>query len=272
VLNYFLNSGTTFQGFILSFICLFFSLSTLHLLRKIWAIETRPKVLDIHGHIFGVIGIVYAVLAGAVTIGSWEKFNHADALAIKEASSVITIYNSAPRLGSVEAKEVQTFLKHYLEVAIYDEWPKMKKNISPDLSEENIIALTKHLTQIELKNKSQELFIPIVLQEVNYLRTIREQRLFIAESTLTGAILQLVFLGGFLTLLACIFLESETSKLNSTILLSILSILIGLVLAAIIGLDHPYKGNLSISSRPLESALSYMNSMDEPAMPTNKSQ
>jgi len=135
------------------------------------------------------------------------------------------------------------------------------------MNEANVTALTKRLTQIDPKTKSQELFIPIVIQEVNYLRMIREERLFLAESGLNGAILQLVFLGGFLTLLACIFLESESSKFNSAILLSILSILIGLVLSAIIGLDHPYQGDISISSRPLESALNYINSEGELVMP-----
>jgi len=142
-----------------------------------------------------------------------------------------------------------------------------EKNIPPEMNEANVTALTKRLTQIDPKTKSQELFIPIVIQEVNYLRMIREERLFLAESGLNGAILQLVFLGGFLTLLACIFLESESSKFNSAILLSILSILIGLVLSAIIGLDHPYQGDISISSRPLESALNYINSEGELVMP-----
>jgi hypothetical protein len=267
MLNYFLNANTGFQSIVLSLLCLSFSLATLYLLRKIWPIEDRQKILDVHGHMFGVIGIVYAVLVGAVAIGSWEKFNHADIVVIKEASSAINIYNSAPGLGNIEAKEVQTFIKHYLEDAIQNEWPKMKKNITPEMNEANVTALTKRLTQIEPKTKSQELFIPIVIQEVNYLRMIREERLFLAESGLNGAILQLVFLGGFLTLLACIFLESESSKFNSAILLSILSILIGLVLSAIIGLDHPYQGDISISSRPLESALNYINSEGELVMP-----
>ena len=135
----------------------------------------------------------------------------------------------------------------------------MQKNISSDINEENITALTKRLVQIDPKNKSQELYIPIVIQEVNSLRMIREERLFLAETTLNTAILKLVFLGGFLTLLACIFLETESSKSHNAILLSILSILIGLVLSAIIGLDHPFQGDLSISSRPLEAALSYIN-------------
>ena len=271
MLNYFLNANTGLQSIVLSLLCLSFSLTALYLLRKIWSIESRPKILDIHGHMFGVIGIIYAVLVGAIAIGSWEKFNHAEVLAIKEASSAINIYNSAPGLGNSEAKEVRTFIKHYLEEVIHNEWPKMKKNIPPEMNEDNITALTKRLTQIEPKNKSQELFIPIVIQQVNYLRMHREERIFLAETALTGAILQLVFLGGLLTLLACIFLESESSKLNSTIFLSILSILIGLVLAAIIGLDHPYQGDISISSRPLESALSYINSADQLEMLTGNS-
>jgi hypothetical protein len=271
MLNYFLNANTGLQSIVLSLLCLSFSLTALYLLRKIWPLESRQRILDIHGHVFGVIGIIFAVLLGAVAVGSWEKFNRAENLTIKEASSAINIYNSALGLGKSEAKEVRTFVKHYLEVAIHNEWPQMKKNISPEMNEENITALTKRFTQIEPKTKSQELFIPIVIQQVNYLRMIREERIFLAESALTGAIMQLVSLGGFLTLLACIFLESESSKINSIIFLSILSILIGLVLAAIIGLDHPYQGDISISSLPLESALSYINSADGLATPTNNS-
>lgn len=267
MLNFFFNAHTGFQSIIICILCLSFSLVTLYLLRKIWPIEERQKILDVHGHIFGVIGIIYAVLVGAVAIGSWEKFNQADVLAIKEASSAVNIYNAAPGLGNGVAKEIQTYIKTYLDDAIHNEWPKLQKNISPDINEANITAITKRLTQIEPKNKTQELFIPIVIQEVNNLRVIREERLYLAETGLNGAILKLVFLGGFLTLLACIFLESEATKFNSAILLSILSILIGLVLSAIMGLDHPYQGNISISPRPLESALSYVNGSGELAIP-----
>jgi len=259
MLNYFLTANTSLQSIALTLLCLSFSLATLYALRMIWPIESRPKILDIHGHMFGVIGIIYAVLVGAVAIGSWEKFNHGDVLVIREASIAMNIYNAAPGLGKGDVKEVQTFIKNYLENTIHNEWPKMQKNISSDINEENITALTKRLVQIDPKNKSQELYIPIVIQEVNSLRMIREERLFLAETTLNTAILKLVFLGGFLTLLACIFLETESSKSHNAILLSILSILIGLVLSAIIGLDHPFQGDLSISSRPLEAALSYIN-------------
>jgi len=260
MLNHFLNSNTNLQSIVLVIICLSFSLVSLYTLRRVWPIEGRQKILDVHGHIFGVIGIIYAVLVGAIAIGSWEKFNHADVLIIKEASSTINIYNSAPGLGSDEAKEVQILIKKYLENTIHNDWPKLQKNIAPDMNEANLTALTKRLIQIEPKNKSQELFIPIVIQEVNNLRMIREERLSLAETALNEAILKLVFLGSSLTLFACTLLENESSKFNSAILLSILSTLIGLVLSAIIGLDHPYQGDLSVLPRPLESALSYINS------------
>jgi hypothetical protein len=260
MLIYFLNSDTGLQSIILGLLCLSFSLITVYSLRRLWPIKGRPKILDIHGHMFGVIGIIYAVLIGAIAIGSWEKFNHADDLIIKEASSAINIYNLAPGLGDGVDKEVRSFIENYLENIIQNEWPKMQKSISPDIKEANVTALTNRLTQINPKNKTQELFVPIVIQEVNNLRMIREERLFLAESSLNTAIFKLVFLGSFLTLLACIFLETESSKLSSVILISILSILIGLVLSAIIGLDHPYQGNLSISLHPLESALTYITS------------
>lgn len=256
----FLNSNTTLQSAILCLFCLSFSLISLFALRKIWPLERRPQLSEIHGHIFGVIGIIYAVLIGAITIGSWEKFNHADDLIIKEASSAINIYNAAPGLGSGADKEVQAFVKNYLEGIIQNEWPQIQKGHSPEIKEVNVTALTKRIAQIEPKNKSQELFIPIVTHEVNSLRKIREERLFLAETSLNSAILKLVFIGAFLTLMACVFLDDKKSRLDNVILLSILSILIGLVLSAVVGLDHPYQGDLSISHRPLESALNYINS------------
>ncbi len=260
MLNHFLNADTTLQSIILIILCLSFALASLYLLRRIRPIESRQKILDVHGHIFGVVGIIYAVLVGAIAIGSWEKFTHAEMLITKEASNAISIYKLAPGLGNDQTKEVQTFMKNYLESAIHEEWPKMQKNIAPDMDEANLTALTKRLMQIEPKKKSQELLMPMMIQEVNNLRAIREERLFLAKNTLNGAILKLVFLGSVLTILACIFLESETSKFNSIALLSILSVLIGLVLSAIIGLDHPYQGDLSVLPHPLESALGYINS------------
>lgn len=85
-------------------------------------------------------------------------------------------------------------------------------------------------------------------------------RLFLATSSLNRIILQFIFFGSFLLIVAGIFFGIENSLLSNIIIVSTLSVVTGLVLSIIMGLDHPYQGNIMTSLDPFVSVLQLMNS------------
>jgi len=260
MLTFLYDADTIWQLLIPSFFSLFFSLGGILLLRKVWPISKRPKFADIHGHMFGVIGIIYAVLIGAIAIGSWDKFKSAEELANKEALTALSIYRTASGLETNQAKEVKQFIEGYLTNVIEKEWPNMKKGIILDIKEPYLYELSNFLTAINTKNTTQLIFLNTLVQETIKLREIRGMRIFVSDSSLNIILLQFTLLGSFLIFLATIFFGAEHPLPSSIIIVSILSIVTGLVITIIIGLDHPYQGDIVISPRPLEAALKFMKS------------
>ena len=109
MLTFLYNADTIWQILIVSVLSLIFALGGILFLRKVWPLSKRPKFSEIHGHIFGVIGIIYAVLIGAIAVGSWDKFKAAEELTYKEALTSVSIYRSASGLEIHQAKQVKQF-------------------------------------------------------------------------------------------------------------------------------------------------------------------
>jgi hypothetical protein len=260
MLNYLYAANSIWQSLTLSLICLFFLHTGTLLLRRYLPAKYCPKFNDIHGHIFGVIGIIYAVLVGAIAVGSWEKFKHAEELVYKEAMSSLNIYRLADGLEPSKAQEMKIIIRSYVHSVVQKEWDAMKIGKPPELKEPSLIALTNLLTTIHPKNKTQEIFLTFLVEENIKLREIRGARIFISESSLNPVILQFTFLSSFLIILASIFFGTEHSFLSNFIVVSVLSIVTGLVLTIIVRFDHPFQGDIITSADPFASALNLMSS------------
>ena len=260
MLSYLYTANSIWQSLTISFICLFFSLLSMLMLRRFWPASDKPRFKDIHGHIFGVIGIIYAVLIGAIAVGCWEKYKHADELVYKEVMSSLNIYRSAAGLERSKENEIKLLIKNYVINVVDNEWDAMKAGEALDLNEPNILTLNNLLAKIQPNSKTQEIFLTFLVEETNKLREIRGMRIFLSTSSLNRIILQFTFFGSFLIIFASIFFGTEHSLLSNIIVISALSIVTGLVLTIIMGLDHPYQGDIVTSRDPFKSVLKLMNS------------
>jgi hypothetical protein len=151
-------------------------------------------------------------------------------------------------------------MRNYVINVVENEWDAMKVGASLDLNEPNLLTLNNLLTKIHPNSKTQEIFLTFLVEETNKLREIRGRRIFLSTSSLNGIILQFTFFGSFLIIFASIFFGIEHSLLSNIIVISALSIVTGLVLTIIIGLDHPYQGDIVTSLDPFKSVLTLMNS------------
>ena len=246
---------------VLCSIYLFVSFCTIFLIRKYSTSFFNPKFSDIHGHMFGVIGIIYAVLIGAIAVDTWDKFKMAEAIANKEATIAINIYNLAPSMGDTSQIKIQKNIEMYLNEVVNKEWEQMYKGISPAFKNLQLIELNKVLMGQFLENKKQEIYLPLLAQQLNELNQMREDRLFISVTYINYIILSFVFIGGFFLLLSLALIGLEFSLSSNFVLSSILSILIGLVLGITIGLDRPYQGDISVSNQPFVAALNFIQSL-----------
>jgi len=258
-MNFFTNLDVVRQGVLICLSCLFISLFGMLLLRKIWPQKLRTTFTHIHGHMFGVIGIVYAVLIGAIAVGSWEKFKTAELIVFEEATTTLNMYHMASSLGPAHQNDIKNFIQRYVDEVVEVEWPEMQKGIRPNIKSNILYSMNQYLSSIHIENKTQEIYLPILVHQVNKLEYLRGQRVFIAGSTLNTAILVFMLLGGLLVILTSILFGLEHSLGSNALITSMLSLVIGLVITVIIGLDHPYQGEISISLDPLKLALSSIN-------------
>ena len=87
--------------------------------------DIRLEHNDRAGFILAVIGVVYAVLLAFVAIGTWERFNQAEARSYEESEALATVYRDAESFP--DAAPLRAMLRAYVRSVIDDEWPRMRR-------------------------------------------------------------------------------------------------------------------------------------------------
>ena len=89
--------------------------------------QVRQRHNDVAGFIYAVLGVVYAVLLGFVTIAVWEDFEMARGTAESEANELAELFWLAHELPEPEGERLEGLARSYAEVVIDDEWSLMAK-------------------------------------------------------------------------------------------------------------------------------------------------
>src|SRR5262245_49484035 len=75
--------------------------------------EVLSRHNEIAGFIFGVIGVVYAVLLGFTAIIVWEEFQKAQEVAEQEANAVVDLYRNSQAFPAEVKEEIEARLRDY---------------------------------------------------------------------------------------------------------------------------------------------------------------
>ena len=214
--------------------------------------ELRRSHNDIVGFVYAVIGVVYAVLIGAVAIGAWENFNKASEMVVRENSAAANIYKLANNFGKPDQEKIQDAMFDYMKLVIEEEWPQMKAGILPEAggwAPLNNLISKLHEFKVD-SNKEGVLFTELVTQ-LDQLNNIRRERIFMSGESIHPSLYLMIIAGAFICITGCLMFGGAKvfSHLPVTILLSLM---IALILATIFSLDRPFRGELSISAHPFE--------------------
>src|SRR3712207_2571007 len=89
--------------------------------------QVRQRHNDVAGFIYAVLGVVYAVLLGFVTIAVWEDFELARITTDSEANELAELFWLAREFPEPERERLQELARSYAEVVTNEEWSLMSE-------------------------------------------------------------------------------------------------------------------------------------------------
>jgi hypothetical protein len=204
-----------------------------------------PDVLACHnnvaGFIYGVIGVVYAVLLGFTAIVVWEQFRNAQEGVEREADALADLHRDAQNFPPEVREQVALRVRAYARAVIEKEWPAMAEGQSSPETWAEYEQLWRTYDEFTPHEDHQRAWYAESIRQLNALGDERRDRLLRVRSHLPTVIWSVLLAGGVVTIGFTFFFGTQNSRAQG-LMTAALAFTIGVVLLSILALEQPFAG------------------------------
>lgn len=226
-----------------------------------------PDVLARHnnvaGFIYGVIGVVYAVLLGFTAIMVWEQFRNSQEGVEREADALADLYRDAQNLPPEVREQVALRVRAYARAVIEKEWPAMAEGQSSPETWEEYEQLWRTYNEFTPHGDHQRAWYAESIRQLNTLGDERRDRLLRVRSHLPTVIWSVLLAGGAVTIGFTFFFGTQNPRAQG-LMTAGLALTIGAVLLSILTLEHPFAGITSVDPEAFRQVEKVLGAWSEP--------
>src|SRR5918998_2746004 len=216
--------------------------------------QVRQRHNDVAGFIYAVLGVVYAVLLGFVTIAVWEDFEMARGTAESEANELAELFWLAHEFPEPEGERLEELARSYAEVVIDEEWPLMEQGRSSPRAWALTEEMRSSIYDFDPDTGTERVLYDRGLMLVHDLVDQRRLRLLEAEAGIPRVLWVVLVVGGIIVVGFGYLFGLENTR-SHRLIIAALAAMIAPVTSTIYALDHPFAGLTQIQPHALELVL-----------------
>lgn len=255
MLHDFLNLPTVLLCVISVLIGAGLSILALIIIRKKFHWELFKQNHEVGGFLFNALGLIYAVLVAFVVFATWSDYKDASTNVDLEANQLHDLFMDSYGLPEQYQQEIKNTIAAYLRSIINDEWNLLSIGKPNPASKEILIALWKIYSKIENLNlKREEIIYSESLKKLNNLTDYRRLRILSSQQHIPEIIWIVIIIGALTSIGFSLFFGTKSLMLQC-IMTGLFAATNSLVLLLILVLDHPFTGDIKISSLPFQLVL-----------------
>lgn len=207
-------------------------------------VEGRNDVTSVY---FSMVGVLYAILLAFVVVVAWEQFNSAAGSTQAEVTRLSNVWRDAGGLDPADRDLVRRDLRNYLVDVIDDEYETMAKGEPSEVARASYARVWAVYYDITPGDDVEAAFFAESLARLNELGEARRLRLLSSESTIPVPLWILLIGGGIFTI-TWLYLFWMDSIRVQVWLISTVGGFTGFILFLIFALQHPFDGDVAVSS------------------------
>jgi hypothetical protein len=238
------------------------ALGIVWLATRIVAGELRPEHNSILSPFVTVVGLVYGALLGFTVVVGWQQFLSAEVNVSNEAAALTTLYRQTVAMPQPVQLQLREELRKYAGALQGPEWGKQEFG---SIGNAGRAALTE-MYRIAGRSQPNAESSPInqqFLSELTVLAADRSTRILDAKPRIPALLWCSLIFGGILLIVLTSFMRLE-SKRGHVVLVSSVTVLLGLLLYVVFALDHPF-GPAGVTPQPFSHAVEVFDSVDSGA-------
>ena len=215
----------------------------------------RHGINDVAGVVIGVLAAVFGIILGFVTVSLYESFTDAQHNVQTEATDIVQLYEDTRAFPQANARAAEQEIKTYVATVRFREWEQMREGDSdPGRSRQHISHLYDVLRDYEPKTASQSAFYSDAITRLNDIVDARRTRLDQAAESLPGAFWTMLVAGSLLLISSLYLLGGANQRLHMILVVAV-AVLTSFNLLIVVALDHPFSGDISVTTAPFEHGL-----------------
>jgi hypothetical protein len=216
--------------------------------------EIRCRYNEVAGFIYAAVGVIYAILLAYVVIVVWQQFDATGSTVELEAAAAANIYHGVDEFPDPMRSDVQAMVKDYVQTTVNEEWPDLANDEMSPRADALAHDIRGAIYKLPVDTPHQQVMFDHVLGQYEQMITERRLRIFEAEEGLHPLLWAMLIIGAVLTV-AYTYVFGVDSALAHGIMIAGLAMVIGGMMFMIQQVDHPFAGQVHVSSEPFESVL-----------------
>ncbi len=211
---------------------------------------------DVAGFIFSTLGVIYAVLLAFVVLIVWQELNDAQTNTNREAAVALSIDRTIGIVpDAVQAAKADASFHHYVSAVVDCEFPRMAEFASCPESTAALIQFWHVVADLNPQTMEAQNVQAALLSQLTEMQQLRRVRQAAIGDEIPAPIWAGVLLGGLVTIGFSFFFGSENLRAQM-VMTACLGAMVGLVIAIIILLEHPFAGEIAVQAEGFRHILS----------------
>lgn len=207
------------------------------------------------GVLMAILGTMYAVVVGFVVVTLWTTFDRAEETTRQEAGALLDVYRDNTALSFTVASQTQQAVRTYASTVVDDEWPKLARGESSRKADRAALRLFEVYRDYQPANDFQATMLSASTGRYNDFLEARRTRLSLASAGLPGVFWAAIVFGAIATIGFAVFFGQPSNMRAQMVMTGALGFMVGLMLALVLLMNHPFTGDLKVTPSPFTTVL-----------------
>lgn len=219
---------------------------------------------ELAGRLIGVLIGMYGIMLAFVIVSLYQEMNATEANVRAEATELAQLYRDSGAFSADVSSDIHDAIGAYVHTVVEEEWALMEDGMFSGEALAEIEDLYRIYQSYEPADGATTSFYEESIKRLNDLVGARRERLQHAEHSLPTPLV-ILLLGGALLVVTFLSFAGSSNSWTQTVMISAVAAVIGFNILLVISLDHPFSGDISVSSQPFEEGV--LGELFEEAVP-----
>lgn len=216
---------------------------------------------DVAGFIIAVVGTLYAVVLGFVTVVVWQQYDGTKERLALETAAVTDTWHAAVGLPVPVRSRLRHDMLDYATLMAHDEWPLMRTGHVSPRGDAVIMDAIDAVGSVRASDSSASNAQAVTLNLLDQLHDARLRRVAANRSGLTWLEWAVLVLGAVIVIGLCCIFGVRNVRAHRLMIASV-AVIIASMFVLIFELQFPYRSGMAIESAPWVGVIDHIRYMD----------